>query len=315
MRYNRLGRTALTVSELSFGAAPLGSVYGAFAEQDGIDAVHTALDLGINFFDVAPYYGATTAESALGRALRGVDRDSYLLATKVGRYGAADFDFGAERVKGSVTESLDRLGTDHLDLIQCHDIEFGSLDRIVEETLPALRELQQAGLVRYVGITGYPLPVLGYVAARTPVDSVLSYCRHTLHDRRLAGWKHRFATYGTGVINASPLAMGALTARGAPDWHPGSAELRERCAAAAELCGAAGVDLAKLALQFSVSTTHAATTLVGTHDPDDVRRNVAWLAEPMDRELLIRVEACLEPVRDRGWTSGRAAVRGPGERA
>ncbi|MFC9125510.1 aldo/keto reductase [Streptomyces sp. NPDC057099] len=307
MRYHRLGHTDLTVSELAFGAAPLGSMFGVFAEQDGVDAVRTALDAGVNLFDVAPYYGATTAETALGDALRGVDRDTYLLATKVGRYGLADFDFSAQRVRRSVTESLRRLGTDHLDLIQCHDIEFGSPAQIVAETIPALRALQTEGLVRHVGITGYPLPMLAHVAARARVDTVLSYCQYTLQDRRLARWEEYFTACGAGVVNAAPLAMGALTRQGAPDWHPGSFALHARCAEAADLCEALGGDLAKLALQFSVTATPAATTVVGTSSPDEVRRNVAWLAEPIDRELLRAVETCLEPVRDRGWSSGRGA--------
>ncbi|MFF1870219.1 aldo/keto reductase [Kitasatospora herbaricolor] len=304
MRHRRLGTTDLTVSELAFGASPLGSVFGPFAAQDGIDAVRTALDLGINFFDVAPYYGAGAAETLLGRALRGVDRGSYLLATKAGRYGATDFDFSARQVRRSVTESLRRLGTDHLDLIQCHDIEFAPPDQIVEETLPALRRLQDQGLVRHVGITGYPLPLLGDVTARARVDTVLSYGQYTLHDRRLATWTDRFAARGTGVVNASPLAMGALTRPGPPDWHPGSAGLLRRCAEAADLCEAAGGDLAGLALQFSARAPGAATTVVGTSSPEEVRRNVRRLAEPVDEELLARVEACLAPVRDQGWTSG-----------
>ncbi|MFB7355847.1 aldo/keto reductase [Streptomyces gardneri] len=307
MRYRLLGRTDLNVSELAFGASPLGSVFGAFAEQDGIEAVRTALDAGINFFDVAPYYGATTAETLLGRALRGVDRGTYLLATKVGRDGRADFDFSARRVKRSVTESLRRLGTAHLDLIQCHDIEFGHPTQIVEETVPALRELQSEGLVRHVGITGYPLPELGQLAVRAGVDTVLSYCQYTLHDRRLAAWEERFRRWGVGVINASPLAMGALTRRGAPDWHPGSFGFHTRCAEAADLCEDFGGDLAKLALQFSAQTTPAATTVIGISSSEEVRRNVAWLTEPIDQELLVAVETCLAPVRDQGWTSGPAA--------
>ena len=211
MKRHPLGTTGLEVSEIGYGASPLGSVFGVFHESDGISAVHTALDLGVDFLDVSPYYGATTAETVLGKALRGVDRSSYVLATKVGRYGDAEFDFTGARVKRSVRESMARLGVDHLDLVQCHDIEFADLDQIVGETLPALRELQQAGTVRAVGITGYPLPALAYVLERADVDTVMSYCQYTLQDRRLAAWSERLTRRGAAVINAAPLAMGALT--------------------------------------------------------------------------------------------------------
>jgi L-galactose dehydrogenase len=308
-----LGEIGIEVSEIGFGASPLGSVYGAIREQDGIAAVRTALELGINFIDVSPYYGSTTAETVLGKALRGVDRDSYVLATKVGRYGDTDFDFSAARVKRSVQESLARLGTDHLDVIQCHDIEFVDLDQIITEALPALRALQHDGLVRAVGITGYPLAALAYVAERAPVDTIMSYCQYTLQDQRLAPWSERFAELGTGVINASPLAMGALTSRGAPLWHPASARVLELCARAAELCHARGTELAKLAVQFAVSTGPFCTTVIGSADPANVRRTVAWASETLDEELLVDVERVLLPVRDIGWVNGRAENQSLGD--
>jgi aryl-alcohol dehydrogenase-like predicted oxidoreductase len=305
MKRGMLGSTALEVSEVGFGASPLGAVYGAFAEPDGIDAVRTGLDLGICFFDVSPYYGATLAETVLGKALRGVDRTGYVLATKVGRYGDDLFDFSAERVKRSVQESLKRLRTDHIDLIQCHDIEFGDLGQVVHETLPALRELQDAGLVRAVGVTGYPLDALRYVAGRVPVDTVMSYCQYTLQDRRLAERRPEFTETGAEVINASPLAMGALTQRGPASWHPAPVPVLERCAAAAELCRAAGADIARLAVQFAVTTGGFATTVIGTSSAGKIRRTVEWLEQPLDQQLLSAVEECLAPVRDRGWANGR----------
>lgn len=311
MKRRTLGATGLEVSELGFGASPLGAVYGAFAESDGIEAVHAALDLGVRFFDVSPYYGATRAETVLGRALRGVERSGYVLATKVGRYGDDDFDFSAGRVGRSVRESLARLRTDHLDLVQCHDIEFGDLDRIVHETVPALLELRAAGLVRAVGVTGYPLDALRYVAARVPVDTVLSYCQYTLQDRRLARYAPRFAEHGAAVVNASPLAMGALTGRGPAPWHPAPAAVLERCAAAAALCRARSADLARLALQFAVTTGGFASTVVGASNAREVRDAVRWAGEPPDPELLRAVEECLAPVRDQGWTSGRPGNRHP----
>jgi L-galactose dehydrogenase len=118
MRYQQLGGSGPLVSELGFGASPLGGLYGAIAEQDGIQAVHAVLDEGVNFFDVAPYHGRTTAEMVLGRALRGVGRDQYVLATKVGRLDDEVFDFTARGVTSSVHQRLRRLGVDHLDLVQ-----------------------------------------------------------------------------------------------------------------------------------------------------------------------------------------------------
>lgn len=306
-----LGGTGLEISELGFGASPLGSVYGAFRESDGISAVHTALDLGVTFLDVSPYYGATAAETVLGKALRGIDRASYVLATKVGRYGDADFDFSAARVKRSVHESLARLGVGHLDLVQCHDIEFGDLGQIIGETLPALYELRQAGTVRAVGISGYPLPALAYVLECAEVDTVMSYCQYTLQDRRLAAWRERLTQYGAAVVNAAPLAMGALTSRGAPPWHPAPAAVLRSCAAAAARCRARGTDISRLALQFAVATGPFASTVVGTADPAQVRRAIEWIGEPLDEDLLHEVEQILAPVRDIGWSNGRAENREP----
>jgi L-galactose dehydrogenase len=309
MRWHQLGRTKLEVSELGFGASPLGAAYGPFAERDGIDAVRSALDLGITFFDVSPYYTATGAETLLGKALRGVDRSSYVLAANVGRYGDPGFDFSGAGVTRSVQESLRRLGTDHVDLVQCRDIEFGDLDQIVEETLPALRELQNAGLTRYVGITGHPLPVLAHVAERAQVDTLMSYCQYTLQNRRLAQWRDRFAAQGIGVINAAPLAMGALTPQGPPPWHPAPASVLNHCARAAHVCAARGADLARLALQFAVATGGVASTVVGASHPSDVSRNVRWIDEPLDEGLLREIDHLLAPVRDVGWSSGRPENR------
>ncbi|WDZ82918.1 aldo/keto reductase [Micromonospora cathayae] len=305
MQYRPLGRTGLDVSLLGYGASPLGGVFGQVDEETGIRAVRTAFDLGVNIVDVSPYYGATVAETVLGRALRGVDRDSYVLASKVGRYGEADFDFSAARVTASVEESLTRLGTDHLDLVQCHDIEFGDLDQIIHETLPALDRLRAAGKVRFLGITGYPLPALVRVAAAVPVDTVLSYCRYTLLDRALEAALPEFTTRGVGVMNASPLAMGLLSRRGAPAWHPAPPPVREAAAAAARLCADRGVDIAQVALRFAVEPAGFATTFVGSASPENMARNVAWALTPVDPELRHDLEKLVAPVLNHTWPSGR----------
>jgi L-galactose dehydrogenase len=303
MQYRPLGSTGLQVSALGFGASPLGGVFRSIDTTDGIAAVHTALDVGINLLDVSPYYGLTVAETVLGRALKGVDRDSYILATKVGRYGDAEFDFSAQRVVASAHESMTRLGVDHLDVLQCHDIEFGDLDQIVDETLPALEGLRDAGLVRFIGVTCFPVPALVSVARRHRIDTVMSYCNYTIQNRNLEPWLPDLDAEGIGVMNASPLGMGLLTNRGVPAWHLAPASVVAACAEAAALCAARGSDLAKLALQFAVQGPFA-TTVVGSADPANVARNAAWIEE-VDVDLLRHVEALLAPVRDVGWSVGR----------
>ncbi|MGH9583627.1 MAG: aldo/keto reductase, partial [Bryobacteraceae bacterium] len=160
MLYRTLGSTGLSVSVLGFGASPLGDVFGIAEPSEGMQAVHEAIDSGINFFDVSPYYGRTLAEARLGKALLG-HRHKVVLATKCGRHGLDSFDFSARRVKASIDESLGRLQTDYVDLLQAHDIEFGDARQIVEETIPALRAIQ--GKARFIGITACPLAILSEI--------------------------------------------------------------------------------------------------------------------------------------------------------
>jgi len=305
VNYRALGNTGLEVSALSFGASSLGSVFRDIDEAEGIRTVHAAIDLGINLIDVSPYYGLTKAETVLGKALRSLPRDRYIVATKVGRYGDDDFDFSAARVTASVDESLARLGSDHIDIIQCHDIEFGSLAQVVEETLPALRRLQEQGKVRHVGVTGLPLGIFTYVLDRTPLDTILSYCHYELNDTSLADMLPYLQAKGVGIINASPLGMGLLTERGTPTWHPAPDEVKAACAQAAAYCRAQGVDIARLAIQFSVANPDIPTTLVGTASPANLEKNVRWSEDPMDLGLLAEVQAILAPIHNRTWPTGR----------
>lgn len=135
-----LGQTGLQVSVLGFGGSPLGGVFGEVSEETAVASVHAAFRAGINYFDTAPYYAATRSETVLGLALPALPRSEIVVATKVGRYGpeVKDFDFSAARVTRSVHESLARLQISYIDIIQCHDIEFGDLDVVIQETIPAL---------------------------------------------------------------------------------------------------------------------------------------------------------------------------------
>ena len=304
MEYRKLGQTGLSVSVLGYGASPLGSVFSEINEDDGIRTVHTAIDLGVNYIDVAPYYGLTKAESVLGKALQGIARGRYYLATKVGRYGDRVFDFSAERTISSVDESLGRLGVDYIDVIQCHDIEFVSLDQIIQETIPALEKLRDQGKVRFIGITGLPLKIFETVLAHSDVDVVLSYCRYCLNDTSLVRMLPLFFEKRLGVISAAPLGMGLLTNQGAPPWHLAPAIMRETCAQAAAFYKAQGQDISQLALQFAVANPAIHTTLIGMADPDILLKNIRALDTPIDESLLAEVQKILAPIRDQTWPTG-----------
>ncbi|HEY0864696.1 MAG TPA: aldo/keto reductase [Lacunisphaera sp.] len=312
MRYRPLGSTGLNVSVLSYGASPLGNAFRTIDDQEGIRTVRTALDLGINFLDTSPHYGVTKSETVLGRALQGVPRDSYYLATKVGQYGEGNFDFSAARVTQSFEESCARLGTDYIDVLHCHDIEFADLSQIVHETLPALVKLRDAGRVGHLGITGLPLKVFPAVIERAPpgtVEAVLSFCRYCLNDTALEALIPAFQAKGIGIINASATGMGLLTERGAPGWHPAPESIKAGCRRAVEYCQSVGADITKLALQFAVQHPAIATTLVGTASPENIRKNVAYIEEPLDHELLAKVQEVLRPIHNHNFTRGRPENR------
>jgi L-galactose dehydrogenase len=312
VNYRRLGRTPLNVSVLSFGASSLGGVFRTSDDAEGIRTVHTALDHGINFIDVSPYYGKTRAEAVLGRALKGVARDRYILATKVGQYDDGVFDFSARRVVESLDESCARLGVTHIDLLQCHDIEFADLGQIVNETLPALVRLREQGRIGHIGITGLPLKVFTEVlgnASPGTVDTILSFCRFALNDSSLTRILPLCQERGVGVINASPTGMGLLTPRGAPAWHPAPPAIVQGCRKAVEFCEARGVDIVKLAVQYSISNSQVATTLVGTANPENIRKNIAWAEEEPDLQLIDQVLEILRPIHDHNYMRGRPENR------
>ena len=304
MEYRQLGGTGLRVWVLGFGASPLGDVFRKTTPEERHGAVHLAVDRGINFFDVSPYYGITLAEERLGEALEG-RRDKVVLATKCGRYGGSEFDFSAGTITAGFEESLKRLRTDYVDLLQAHDVEFGHVEQIVEETLPAMRRLQEQGKARYIGITGYSLKNLMEIAGKAKVDSILSYCRYNLlitdMDRELVPFAKE---HGVGVINASPLHMGIITGRGAPEWHPAPQPVRDAGQKIVAVCRTRGLDASEVALKFCLDYAGAASTLVGLSSREHVERNLKAMELKLDAELLWEIAEVVRPVKDVTWASG-----------
>ena len=297
------------VPVLSFGASSLGGVFHSVREEDAIEAVFTAIDNGLNFIDVSPYYGHYKAETVLGEALKEIPRDKYLLSTKVGRYGengVNTWDYSARRATESVYESMERLHVDYIDLINVHDIEFADLHQVAEETLPALVELKQKGLVGHVGITDLQLENLKWVIDHTApgmVECVLNFCHYSLNDDKLADFLDFFEERGLGVINASPLSMGLLTQRGIPEWHPAPKPLVEACRKAVRYCTEQGYPIEKLAIQFAVSNPRIPTTLFSSANPQSILKNVSYAEEPIDWELVRKVQEIIGDQMRVSWAN------------
>ena len=307
MNYNEIGKTGMKVSDLSFGASSLGGVFHDIRESEGINAVCKAVENGMNFIDVSPYYGHYKAETVLGKALQLIPRDHYYLSTKVGRYGKDGkntWDYSAKRATESVYESLDRLHIDSIDLINVHDIEFVDLNLVINETLPALVELKNKGIVKHLGITDLQLENLKWVIEHTApgtVESVLNFCHYCLNDDKLVDFLDFFEKHDVGVINASPLSMGLLSERGIPEWHPAPKALVEVCRKAVQHCKSRNYPIEKLAIQFSVSNPRIATTLFSSANPENVLKNIRFAEEPIDWDLVKEVQEIIGNQKRVSW--------------
>ena len=303
----RLGNTDLHLPILSFGASSLGAEFRNVTLDEVLRSVRVALECGLSFIDTSPFYGRGMSEVLLGVALKGVPRESYTLCTKLGRYDLPHFDFSARRVAESVDVSLHRLGTDHLDIVLCHDIEFVPMQQIVDETLPAMRRAQQAGKIRYIGVSGYPQKIFRFICEQTDIDCVLSYNQYTLQNTRFADetvpW---LKAKGVGVMNAGPFSARLLTNAPLPPWLKEPEAVKAAARRAAAHCEARGVDIAQLALQFSLANEDIATTVSGSANPGNIRNWAKWAAEPLDRALLAEVLEIFAPVKNLGHTEGLA---------
>jgi aryl-alcohol dehydrogenase-like predicted oxidoreductase len=305
MQTRRLGKTELELPILGFGASSLGQEFRAVTLDDALQSVHVALECGLNFIDTSPFYGRGMSEVLLGVALKGVPRNSYTLCTKLGRYDLAHFDFSAKRVTESVDVSLHRLGTDHIDIMLCHDIEFVPLQQIVDETIPAMRRVKQQGKVRYIGFSGYPMKIFRTICDQTDVDCVLSYNQYTMQNTRYADEAIPYLKQkGIGIMNAGPFSARLLTSAPLPHWLKEPEAVKAVARQAAAHCASRGVDIAKLALQFSIANPDITTTLAGSANPKNIRQWAEWAEEPLDLDMLRDVQAIFAPVKNIGHLEG-----------
>ena len=307
MQTRQLGKTDLQLPIVSFGASSLGQEFRPVQLDEALRSVQVALEHGMNLMDTSPFYGRGMSEVLLGLALRDVPRENYLLCTKLGRYDLDHFDFSARRVKESVDVSLHRLHTDHLDIALCHDIEFVPMQQIVDETLPALKEVQKQGKVRYIGFSGYPQKIFKFIIDQIDVDCVLSYNQYTLQNTRFMEETVPYLeSKGVGVMNAGPFSARLLTDAPLPAWLKEPESVKEAARNVSLLCRERGSDIAKCALQFSIANPAIATTITGSANPENIVKWAQWAAEPIDAALLDEILRLFQPVKNIGHVEGLA---------
>ena len=301
----RLGRTEIELSSLGFGASSIGAEFGQFDIDQSLRAVRTAIDAGINFIDTAAYYGRGMSEVLLGQILPAYKRESLIVSTKLGRYAPRHFDFSAKRVAESIDVSLERMRLEYLDMVFCHDIEYGDVQQVIDETLPALRRQVEKGKVRCVGISGYPMKNFQRVIPTGLLDCVITYNHYTLQNDMALQWLPLAQEHGVGVINAAPFSARLLTDLPLPVWHKAPEKVKSVAAKASQWCKSRGTTIEKLALQFSVSHPGFSSCLVGSAIPAEVTQWIDWIQEPIDQELIDGVRAQLQPIRNWYYIEGR----------
>ena len=259
--------------------------------------VHRALSLGVRAFDTSPYYGP--AEELLGKALDtcfvhdNFPRCDYFLLTKVGRVGGSDFDYSAPWVRHSIQRSLERLRTEYLDVVYCHDIEFVSPEEVLTAVTELRRIRDENGTIKHVGISGYPVHVLcelsEMILEKTgePLDAVQSYANFTLQNTRLSSeGVARLKAAGVDVVpNASVLGMGLLRRIGVPiggggDFHPSPKALRAAIKVASDWCDDHDDRIEKVAIRFALETWMREGQVVGSRG--DPASGIPWKRETIE---------------------------------
>ncbi|MFE2759292.1 aldo/keto reductase [Streptomyces halstedii] len=329
MRRNKLGRSAVGITELSFGAAAIGNLFTEVDPAQAAAAVDAAWDEGIRSFDTAPHYGLGLSERRLGEALRDRPRDAYTVSTKVGRlleplppgtapaHGLSEgfavahthrrrWDFSADGIRRSVEDSLGRLGLDRVDLVYLHDPDDHE-EAAFREGYPALERLRAEGMVGAIGAGMNQTAMLTRFLRDTDVDAVLCAGRFTLLDRSaLADLLPEAEARGRAVVVGGVFNSGLLAdpRPGATyDYAPAPAHLLERALRIEEVTRRHGVPLRAAALRYPLGHPAVAGVLVGARSPEEVRDAAALLRTPVP-------DALWEELRAEGLSAAPAGETG-----
>lgn len=308
MQTRRIGRTGLSVSEYSFGAAGLGGLYRECTRDAAMATLDAAWTAGLRYFDVAPFYGLGLAERRVGDFLREKPRDQFVLSTKVGRllhpvpedkvpdYSYVKplnfdvrYDYSYDGIMRSVEASYARLGLNRIDILYVHDIGVYThgvarnaiyLGQLLDGGLKALEELKSSGTIAAYGLGVNEVPVCLEVMRQADIDCILLAGRYTLLDRSAVAEllpvceKKQTSLIVGGVFNSGILATGPV--EGAHfDYMPATEDVRQKVGAMEDIARAMNVPLAAPAMQFPLASPLVASALLGTAKPESLKRNMA----------------------------------------
>jgi D-threo-aldose 1-dehydrogenase len=306
----------IELTPLSFGGAPLGNLFTPLPDSDARGAIDAAWERGIRYFDTAPHYGLGLSERRIGEALRARPREEYVLSTKIGRvlepYDGGDFDteggfavkvtarrrwdFSRDGVHRSLTDSLERLGLDRVDIVFIHDCD-DHREQAFTEAIPALIELRDQGVVRAIGAGMNQSAMLTDFVRETDVDVLLLAGRYTLLEQTAlddllpACVERGVRIVAGGVFNSGLLALDEPPDDATYDYRQAPRELLQRARELAAVCARHGVPLPAAALAFPGRHPAVETVVVGARTAGEVERNADLFAQPIPDDLWAELKA------------------------
>jgi L-galactose dehydrogenase len=267
----------MNIPRISIGTAGFANMYENITLDECSKIVNKAIIHKYSYFDTAPYYGNGQSEEILGKCLKNYSRDKFFISTKAGRIGN-EFKYGYYDIIQSVMKSLKRLGIKYIDIVFIHDIECcKALNIILEESLPALKYLQNQGFVKYIGISGLYLNQLNYVSDNFKIDYILTYCCYTLINNSLTKYSDKWKEQNIKIIQGGVTSMGLLTPQGPPRWHPASYDIKAVCNKLNHFCSEKNINIVEKAFYYTYQNPNIDTILLGITSVNQLDQYIDWV--------------------------------------
>jgi D-threo-aldose 1-dehydrogenase len=284
----QVGKTSLKVPLIGFGSAPIANMYSEIPDKEATETIQYAIESGINFIDTAPHYGSGLAERRIGLALSGIDRERYIIETKIGRLITSDgdrvYDYSRDGVLKSLDASLKRMNLDYVDSLLIHDPDslYDTCEYLIEETLPALVDLRRQGIIKSIGVGINQWEMLVDFAQHVDFDCFMLAGRYTLLEQKSLNAMNMFnargiSIFAAGVYNTGILATGSQHV--GPIYHqyrPAPSDIITKVQKIEEICTKYDVTLPAAALQFVKAHPAVASLVLGMESIQQVQQALMW---------------------------------------